>query len=145
MTEIVSFSEWLKRTPIKPGKDKPAPKNKSIDAFVKAVDNLKKDLTQLDAIEKKEKPEKEKEKPKPEDKDKIQGFQKYKDKRDAEQSKDKTDTKSDKLDVSNDVSDDSDDKRLRLSPDKQISVRPKILRKESPRLPDLRSRQLEGR
>ena len=84
MNELPTFNEWRKGRPAmrRPAK-KPSVKNPSIDAFVKSVDSLKKDMDQLDAVEKKVKL-----KPKPEEKpdDKsFDSFKDYKKKRDSEE------------------------------------------------------------
>jgi len=91
-----SFTEWL--AGLNEGK-KPSIKNKDIDAFLKAVDNLKRDLDELDAQEKKPK-------------------KKVPDKKD-EPPEEKPET-----DIDGDVDIRRPGKSLRPLPDEEISTRP---------------------
>ncbi len=128
MSEIESFSEWVKKKPAAHKAKKASVKNPNIDSFLKSVDNLKKDMDELDVIEKKEKskPKSKPEGKKPEEK-KIDTFKTYKNKRDSEEGKEDEDT--------DDVDDsmDNSDERLRLPIDVKVPRRIDLPRGEPSR------------
>jgi hypothetical protein len=131
MSDLQSFNEWVKGRPAKP--KTPSVKNPAIDAFLKSVDGLKRDMDELDAVEKK----KPKVKPggdKPDDKKKkekeIDTFKDYKKKRDSED-EENTDDEGDEEEPAKRVDGDgvsvrpqsrrnNPDKPLRLPPDRKV-------------------------
>lgn len=129
MSELKTFTEWRKGQPRRHHPKNVAVKNPYIDAFVKSVDNLKKDMDTLDATEKKEKPKK--------DNKSFDRFKDYKKKRDLEDKKEKDHEEADDSNPIDDISDEPDDNRpgepVRRLPGYEVPVRPQILRKKSHR------------
>ncbi len=123
MNDMKTFSEWRKGRPAMRKPRKPSVKNPSIDAFVKSVDSLKKDMDQLDAVEKKVKPKPEgKPEEKPDDKKAFNSFKDYKKKRDSEEGK-------------NQDEEEDDDEEGQQLPDEPVE-RPRVL----PKAPVLRQK-----
>lgn len=143
MSEFETFGEWVKRRAGHEG-HRPVPvKNANIDSFLSAVDNLKRDMDELDALEKKEKSKPKKTKPD----DKVK--QKDKDKKPSDDKAPKKKDKDDDLDDAEDVDvlDDADldrpGKPVRLLPDRKVQGKPPVLRGKPNRPVDPRKRQLE--
>lgn len=135
MTDLESFSEWIKRK----GGHKPASvKNPNIDSFIKAVDSLKRDMDELDSLEKNpkskkpesKKPEKEKEKPKDVRK-KVDPIE------------DEEDDFVDDDDVLDDVDVDRDGEPVRLPPDSKVSRDSERIRRKPNRSDDFGDERLE--
>lgn len=139
MSEFETFSEWMKRKTDHAG-HRPVPaKNPNIDSFLAAVDNLKRDMEELDSVEKKDKM-----KPK---KVKLDDKKKEDDKKkpDKKRDEDEVDLDGEDDDVLDDVDLDRSGKPLRLPPDRKVPKLPERTGRKPGRPLDFGDEQLERR
>jgi hypothetical protein len=146
MSDIETFSEWLKkRQTDRHDKNRPVPvKDTHIDSFLSIVDNLKRDLEELDSVEKRQSSKlKLKKKPEDKPKDKADKVKKKPLPDDIVKKKgDVGDEDFDEFDVLDDALSDRFGEPVRLPSDGKVPDITQRFRRKPDRTPDPRSRRL---